>query len=123
MLSRFHRSEKGFTLIELLVVILIIGILVAIAVPVFAASRKSAQKRACQANLRTLDGATETFNADNAIYPTGMGQLLNYNGTKYLKAEPKCPVPATGIPPSYKYLTDKTWECPNKASYPDHTYP
>lgn len=53
---RFFRNEKGFTLVELMVVILIIGILVAIAVPIFNNARASAWQRTCQANLRTLDG-------------------------------------------------------------------
>lgn len=62
---RFFRNEKGFTLIELMVVILIIGILVAIAVPIFNNARASAQRRTCQANLRTMDGAIQTWKADN----------------------------------------------------------
>jgi type IV pilus assembly protein PilA len=56
-------QHGGFTLIELMIVILIIAILVAIAVPVMIASGSNAQRRTCQANLRTIDGAINTYDA------------------------------------------------------------
>lgn len=60
---RMFKKEEGFTLVELMVVVLIIGILVAIAIPVFNAAQDSARKSACQNNLRVLDGATEQWAA------------------------------------------------------------
>ena len=58
---RMFKKDEGFTLVELMVVVLIIGILVAVAIPVFNAASDSARKSACQANLRTLDGAVQQF--------------------------------------------------------------
>ncbi len=46
-------GEAGFTLIELMVVVLIIGILIAIALPTFLGARKRAQDRAMQTNMRS----------------------------------------------------------------------
>ena len=90
---KMFRRDEGFTLVELMVVVLIIGILVAIAIPIFNAAKANAQTKACFANQRTLEGAYQTYAAsNNGVGPgsgtTGVDNLL----PDYIKANPVCPL-------------------------------
>ena len=62
--------EGGFTLIELLVVIIILGILLAVAVPSYIGFKGKAQQSAAKANVRAAVPAVEAFYSDNGTYAT-----------------------------------------------------
>ena len=73
MLARIREAQEeregGFTLIELLVVMIIIGILAAIAIPVFLNQRKKAQDSAAKADVSTLGKEIATYYVDNTNTP------------------------------------------------------
>lgn len=63
-LRNLKRSE-GFTLIEIMIVVLIIGILLAIAVPNFMKARETSRAKGCIANMKQIAGAKEQWAMDN----------------------------------------------------------
>ncbi len=73
ILSRMRdkrRADEGFTLIELLVVVVIIGVLVAIAVPVYLNYRQGAADKSAQSDVRGALSAVEQYYTSNGnTYP------------------------------------------------------
>jgi len=63
-----REGDDGFTLVELLVVVVIIGILVAIAIPVFLSQREKAWASASESDLRNAAPIAEEWFASNGTY-------------------------------------------------------
>ena len=67
--------RRGFTLIELLIVVVIIGILAAIAIPKFGATRDKANQAGMKSDLRNLLSAQETYFSDSSSYTADTSRL------------------------------------------------
>jgi len=87
--SRTHRrGEDGFTLIELMIVMVIIGILAAIAVPMYVQSVRHAKEAVLREDLQTLRSAIDSYTVDKQKAPQSLDDLVEAG---YIKSMPKDP--------------------------------
>ena len=106
-------AKKAFTLVEIMIVVLIIGILLAIAVPNFVRARASSRQKACVATLRQIESSKEQWGMDNRKGPTAVPVLATdlVGADKYIKGTvPVCPTTGAAYVPG-SLNTDPV--CPN----------
>ena len=89
-------ARRGFTLIEIMIVVLIIGILLAIAVPNFVKAREASRTKACVSILKQIEAAKEQWAMDNKASATATPAMTDLVGSAaYIKATPACPSSGT----------------------------
>lgn len=83
-------SRRGFTLVEIMIVVLIIGIILAVAIPSFISARERSRTRACSSHLRQIKFAKEAWAMDNKKPVSGVAEWSDLVPT-YIKEQPECP--------------------------------
>jgi prepilin-type N-terminal cleavage/methylation domain-containing protein len=107
-------SRRGFTLIEMMIVLLVLGILLAIAVPNYLVVRRHARARACIANLKQIQAAKEEWAMDNRQPETAtVPPSAIFGSSRYIVNTPTCPSTGAAYSAADIGVVSAKPSCPN----------
>ena len=112
------RRTRGFTLVEICVVVMIVGIILAIAVPNYVSAQRTSRAQSCIASLKEIDTAKSQYAVENGL---SAGDSVNNAASlvpTYLPAWPSGPLPGTFI--ANAIGTDPTFNGNNATWYTQH---
>jgi type IV pilus assembly protein PilA len=102
-------GDRGFTLIELLVVVVIIGVLVAIAIPLYLNYRKGAENKSAASDLRGAISAVEQYYTENGnAYPAGPLSATGPDSMTFAGSTNEIATITTGNQLEYRYVAAST---------------
>ena len=88
--------KAGFTLVEIMIVVAIIGLLAAIAIPNFVKARATAQKNACIANMKQIEGAVQQWALEEKKVATDTWAITDVTLMAFMKGSLMPTCSATG---------------------------
>ena len=87
------RNRKGFSLVELMIVVVIMGILIAVAIPLYNAITHNANNKTCGSNIKTIKTNATNYIANYNEHVSGLAQLEDMFDDGQL---PECPLSRDG---------------------------
>ena len=97
-------ASDGFTIVELMFVVAIIGVLVAVAMPVFFANTANVRKKACFGQQRSIDAAVSTWSSSNASPANTLAGVIDGSHRLIVdgvfRRAPRCPSAPEPVDPA-----------------------
>ncbi len=100
-------NKKGFSLVELMIVVVIMGILIAVAIPLYSAITTNAENKTCANNIKVIKNTCSNYYASTDPQ-TAMPDLDTLESMMEAEDIPTCPVDAAK---AYKIYVDNTGRC------------